>query len=173
MLEKEIKILSTRVEELLPRLIDLHAVDLGEEMQTNTVMAFVSHPFPPGDYFRIRSFASSKRPIEITYKSLKNDRSMRVSEETTLFANSLETAIALFQKLGMVVIYQGTKRRHSFSFMGTRLDFDHWIEAGFPDPYLEIEAESDEILHAVLEVLELSQRTITLKSIAELINEVK
>lgn len=170
-LEKEVKILSTRLEDLLSKLEELHAVDLGEEIQTNIVLDFSDRPIPKGDYFRIRSFENSDRPVEITYKSLKSRENTRTSNEITMLLTSQDDALELFRKLGMTVVHRGVKKRHSFSFMGARLDFDEWLSAGYPEPYLEIEVESDERLHKILDALDLSDREISLQSIAQLIQQ--
>lgn len=170
-LEKEVKILSTRLEDLLSKLEELHAVDLGEEIQTNIVLDFSDRPIPKGDYFRIRSFENSDRPVEITYKSLKSRENTRTSNEITMLVTSQDDALELFRKLGMTVVHRGVKKRHSFSFMGARLDFDEWLSAGYPEPYLEIEVESDERLHKILDALDLSDREISLQSIAQLIQQ--
>lgn len=170
-LEKEVKILSTRLEDLLSKLEELHAVDLGEEIQTNIVLDFSDRPIPKGDYFRIRSFENSDRPVEITYKSLKSRENTRTSNEITMLVTSQDDALELFRKLGMTVVHRGVKKRHSFSFMGARLDFDEWPSAGYPEPYLEIEVESDERLHKILDALDLSDREISLQSIAQLIQQ--
>lgn len=170
-LEKEVKILSTRVEELLPKLRALHAVDLGEEIQTNIVLDFPDRPLSKGDYFRIRSFENSNRPVEVTYKSLASREDMRTSSETTMLVTSQDDALKVFRKLGMTVVYRGVKKRHSFSLMGARLDFDEWLSAGYPEPYLEIEVESDETLQEVLTALDLNDREISLLSISQLIQQ--
>ena len=170
-LEKEVKILSTRVEDVLPKLRALHAVDLGEEVQTNIVMDFLDRPIPKGDYFRIRSFENSNRPVEVTYKSLRSRKDMRTSSETTMLVTSQDDALKLFRRLGMTVVHRGVKKRHSFSLMGARLDFDEWLSAGYPEPYLEIEVESDETLQEVLTVLDLTDREISLLSISQLIQQ--
>ena len=170
-LEKEVKILSTRLEDLLSKLEELHAVDLGEEIQTNIVLDFSDRPIPKGDYFRIRSFENSDRPVEITYKSLKSRENTRTSNEITMLVTSQDDALELFRKLGMTVVHRGVKKRHSFSFMGARLDFDEWLSAGYPEPYLEIEVESDERLPKILDALDLSDREISLQSIAQLIQQ--
>ena len=170
-LEKEVKILSTRVEELLPKLRALHAVDLGEEIQTNIVLDFPGRPLSEGDYFRIRSFENSNRPVEVTYKSLASREDMRASSETTMLVTSQDDALKVFQKLGMTVVHRGVKKRHSFSLMGARLDFDEWMSAGYPEPYLEIEVESDDTLQEVLTALDLNDREISLLSISQLIQQ--
>ena len=170
-LEKEVKILSTRVEELLPKLRALHAVDLGEEIQTNIVLEFPGHPLSKGDYFRIRSFDNSNRPVEVTYKSLASRENMRTSSETTMLVTSQDDALKVFRRLGMTVVHRGVKKRHSFSLMGARLDFDEWLSAGYPEPYLEIEVESDETLQEVLTALDLNDREISLLSISQLIQQ--
>lgn len=168
-LEKEVKILSTRVEELLPTLQSLHAVDLGEEIQTNIVLDFPDRPMPKDDYFRIRSYEGSDRPVEVTYKSLQSRDGMRTSNETTMLVASQDDALEIFQKLGMTVVHRGVKKRHSFSFMGARLDFDEWLSAGYPEPYLEIEVKSEEALQEILHALDLTDREISSMSIAQLI----
>lgn len=170
-LEKEVKILSTHVEELLPRLRTLRAVDLGEEVQTNIVLEFSDRPFPKGDYFRIRAFETGDRPVEITYKSLQTAEDMRTSNETTMMTTSVDEALALFEKLGMRVVHRGVKKRHSFTFMGARLDFDEWMSPGYPEAYLEIEVDSDETLHEILHALDLTDREICLQSISQLIQQ--
>lgn len=170
-LEKEVKILSTNLEDLLPTLRALHAVDLGEEIQTNIVLDFPDRPMPTGDYFRIRSFENSDRPVEVTYKSLQSREDMRTSNETTMFATSEDAALELFRKLGMTVVHQGVKKRHSFSLMGARLDFDEWMTDGYPEPYLEIEVESEETLHEILHALHLTDREISFDSISQLIQQ--
>lgn len=170
-LEKEVKILSTRVEELLPKLRSLHAVNLGEEIQTNIVLDFSDHPLSKGDYFRIRSFENKSRPVEVTYKSLESRENMRTSSETTMLVTSQGDALKVFQKLGMTVVHRGVKKRHSFSLMGARLDFDEWLSAGYPEPYLEIEVESDETLQEILTALDLTDREISLLSISQLIQQ--
>ena len=96
---------------------------------------------------------------------------MRTSSETTMLVTSQDDALKVFRRLGMTVVHQGVKKRHSFSLMGARLDFDQWLNAGYPEPYLEIEVESDETLQEVLTALDLNDREISLLSISQLIQQ--
>lgn len=65
------------------------------------------------------------------------------------------------------------KIRKSYLLRGARIDLDRWEEAIYPEPYAEIEVDTEEKLDAILTWLSIDKAQVSTKSIRQLMAEMK
>jgi len=87
--------------------------------------------------------------ITLSYKQL-NDRTLHGTKEVCIAIDDFDQGVALFKSLGLEpTSYQETKRE-SWRLDDVEIELDHWP---WTQPYVEIEAPSEEHLRAVVDRL--------------------
>lgn len=176
--EIEVKILNIDVEKIRAKLIELGAVLVKNEIQINYMFDF------PGDtlfknykgYCRIREIHSlldgSKKYI-LAIKKMKSQGEFKemVEEETEII--NFESAKRILLELGLYNRAIDRKRRESYTLNNVLYEFDEWDKDVYPNPYLEIEANSKESLRKGIELIGYKLEDATSKSLAELRQELK
>ena len=174
--ELEVKILGMDFTDLKKRVLELGAEKLSEENQINLRINSSKHPIDPElGYLRVRLVkeADGSEKKEFTFKAKDKAKLVRnYSEFTTNFDNE-EALLSILDILGFDEVSRGEKHRESYVYQGARFDFDTWDKESYPDPYMEIEVQSEEQFKEIISALKIPQENISKKSIAELRAELK
>jgi adenylate cyclase class 2 len=176
--ELEVKILNVDLNEVERKVIDQGGTLISDEEQENILIDSTKNPIKSyaDAYLRIRETKdrlNSKTDLTLTLKkNIKND-DLRENLELNVKIGSKETMLALFRELGFDKINIGYKKRKVYEFMDAQIFFDIWDEETYPYPYIEIEVDEENKLYEILDLLDIDRNSISLKSIAELQNELK
>ena len=109
-----------------------------------------------------------KQIITLTYKGPRRKGDLKVREEQEVIVNSAETALAILARLGYYPTITFQKRRESFTLKNGRIELDELPQMGF---FLEIEADDEQIVQSVRELLGLANSPTITKTYAELVAE--
>ncbi|BES65182.1 hypothetical protein SANA_16210 [Gottschalkiaceae bacterium SANA] len=176
MKEREVKVLGINLNVVEERLIQAGAVLLKDEDQINWVFRADVLETPEGElgYLRLRSTKSritNDSTFELTLKMKESAKELRVYEEYTSQVSDPKVLIEMFELLGHPLRHRGEKHRKSYRWQGIDFEMDQWDENTYPDPYLEIEVESEDDLERALQMLKIPRDLISTKSIGDLRKE--
>ena len=173
MREREVKVLNIDKDEIEKKLIDVGAILLKDEEQTNirfdTELDFLKKQY--NGYLRIRitkNLLNGDTKNTLTFKKSVSRGKLRVNEETETEISNSEETIKILQFLGYNKKRPGYKHRRSYSYENITYEIDTWDKETYSKPYLEIEMSSEEELEKAIELLNLDRNQITTKSIDEL-----
>ncbi len=174
MTEIEVKILGIDKDEMQKKLEKIGAELIRNEYQINTVYDDEDESISaPGSktYLRIRETEdriSGEKKKTFTLKTLISKEGARKSEELNVSIDSKDNLEKILNFLGVYKKYAGSKHRISYEFRGIRFDIDEWDKNTYPEPYMEIEADSIEALNEILNLLNIQEESVSTKSITEL-----
>jgi adenylate cyclase, class 2 len=119
------------------------------------------------DVLRLRK---DPEKVELTYKQVHVTQTAKIAEEYSVEVSSLETMQKILENLGLSVIERMQKHRVSYIFEGGRFDFDCYLgDYGYIPEFLEIEAESTDLIHKYAELLGFKEKDCLPWSTTELI----
>ncbi len=154
MQEIEVKFLNINVADLVTKLESLGAQKVGDFNYRRQVMDFPGFTLDKkGAWLRIRDEGEK---IIVAYKQRQGWEEAGVSgkdtgmKEIELEVNSFEQAINMFTELGMVNKHYVENKRNRYVLSGVEFDIDYWPML---EPYLEIEAKSQEEIDKAIELL--------------------
>lgn len=150
--EIEVRFLEIDKEAIIKKLRDLGAKDCGEEFLKEIIFYDKERKWltSPRAYIRIRT---KNGESEVTYKENPEDTSTGAREiNFGLEEESIPNFIALLDVLGIEMVREQEKKRHTFLLDGAVIDIDLWPKI---PTYLEIEGDSVGKLQEVAEKLEL------------------
>jgi adenylate cyclase class 2 len=139
MREVEVKILEIDLEEIRKKLLAL-----GAEKIFDGELHVVAFDYPDerlhtaGQILRVRKVGDK---VELCFKDKKEASKFKVREETEVTTSGFKDTVAILEKAGLKIFYQGEKRRESYKIGPVRFEIDYY--AGIP-PFLEIEAPTEE-----------------------------
>lgn len=171
--ELEVKVLNVDINQVEDKLKELKASLIKKELQVNTLID--SHDRPIKNtiegYLRIREskdLVQNTRTTTLTFKKNVDNKNLRENIEYNVEIQDRDTMLEILKALGYDHIKLGYKERTSYSFNGARIDIDIWDKETYPEPYIEIEVESQEKLYEIINQLGISRENISTKSILEL-----
>lgn len=174
MLELEVKILGINIHETEEKLINIGAELISKELQINTVYdnskGYISG-VDSKTYLRIRethNLLDDSYENTFTLKKLISDKGSRKSKEINVSIDSKNNLEEILLNLDINPVKVGKKERTSYRLNGVRFDIDIWDKDTYPDPYMEIEAETQEDINYVIKILGIRTDQISTKSITEL-----
>lgn len=176
--ELEVKILNIDIESMEKRITKLGAKLIAREEQVNTLIDSNTKPIKSflDGYLRIRETKDLLNNTENTTLTLKKNivnNEIRENIELNTGIESKDVMLNILIDLGFDKIEIGHKIRTSYMFEGARIDLDIWDINTYPYPYMEIEVESKDDLNKIIEILQIDRNNVSLKSIAELRNELE
>lgn len=173
MREREVKILNIDKEEIEKKLIDLGAVLIKDEEQTNirfdTEDNFLRKTY--NGYLRLRvtkNLLKDETKNTMTFKKSISRDKIRVNEETETEVSNSDETIKILELLGYKQKKPGYKHRRSYLYDNINFEIDTWDKETYPKPYLEIEVSTNEELDKAIDLLQLDKSQISTKSIDEL-----
>ena len=175
--ELEVKILNIDVEEVKSKLENLGAKFLKSENQENIRLTSLKFDcIPKGSFLRIRKFLDKNGKeinSELTYKEHRENEFLREFNEYNVSLKSSEEMLKILNFLGYDKLDIEKKFRTSYTLRNAHIDIDIWDKEVYPNPYMEIEVSNYGDLCEVLNLLEISEGDICLKSLPELKEELK
>ncbi|MFF4339428.1 class IV adenylate cyclase [Kitasatospora sp. NPDC001540] len=149
--EFEAKILAVEPEKMRARLAEAGAEHLGDRFQRRYVYDI---PGRPGTWVRLRDTGTD---VTLCVKEIHSDAIDGVSEtETTV--GDFDTTNTLLGKLGYQPKAYQENRRSSWTLGGAAIEIDEWP---LIPPYLEIEGDSADHVHATATALGLPLAELT------------
>ncbi|NQU17875.1 MAG: class IV adenylate cyclase [Candidatus Saganbacteria bacterium] len=142
--EYEVKYKIADKSDILPKLKELGAQDLGEQKETDVYLNFI------GKQVRIRKIGQEGL---ITHKrAIKTSGKAKVREETEVKISDADTMIKIFKGVGFQEGIKKEKIRHTFKLENAHVLIDKLPFMGY---FIELEAESEEELKEVSKKLSL------------------
>ena len=176
MKEKEVKILGIDREKLIKKFASMNCKKIKDEIQKNyiydTPEMFLENK---NSYLRLRiteDKTTKKSKCILTFKQLLSRNEFRVNEETEVEVNDFKSMEKILFSMGYKLKHYGEKNRTSFQYKNILWEIDEWNKEFFPYVYVEAEVNSEDKFRSALSDLELENKTITSKSIRELIEEI-
>ncbi len=176
MKEREVKVLGIDLKAVEERLIQVGAELIKDEDQINWVFQAAALETKEGEigYLRLRSthcLTTDQWTHELTLKMKESAEGLRVYEERTSQISDPATVIEMLDLLGHPLRYRGEKHRKSYRWNGIDFEMDQWDQETYPQPYLEIEVQSEQDLVVALQLLEIPKEMVSTKSIGDLRKE--
>lgn len=109
-----------------------------------------------------------KQITTLTYKGPRRKGDLKIREEQEIIVNSADTALAILARLGYHPTISFQKRRESFTLKNARIELDELPQMG---SFLEIEADDEQTVQSVRELLGLANSPTITKTYAELVAE--
>ena len=90
----------------------------------------------------------------LTFKNVLSNQTAKVAEEYSVDVSDLETMKKILECLGLHVVESTQKHRVSYTFDHVHFDIDKYTgDFGYIPEFLEIEAESIDLIHKYAELL--------------------
>lgn len=174
--ELEVKILNVDFKEIEARIIKLDGKLIADEEQMNIVIDSSKDPIASrlNGYMRIRitrDLLLGRTSNTLTLKEKMARENIRENIEYNVEIDDVKTTLEILDKLGYDKMEVGYKDRKSYSLADSRIDFDIWDEKTYPYPYIEIEVKDEDHLREILDLLDIEEENVSLKSIGELKEE--
>ena len=146
MKEVEVKILEVKRKKIEETLLRLEAKKVFDaDIQT------LFFDFRDGKIIRAKDVLRLRKEedkIELTYKKVRVDKSVKNAEEYSVEVSDLEMTEKILQNLGLGIIDDMLKHRVSYKLDTARFDMDRYLgRYDFIPEFLEIEAENVEAIH--------------------------
>lgn len=151
-IEYEVKILDIDPTAMTQRILDAGGELLGTSLQRRYV-----YDITPGDASQWARLRDNGNRVTLAVKEINHD-GIDGTTETEVTVDDFTTAHTLLAKLGYTAKSYQENRRTSFALNGATLDIDHWP---LIPPYLEIEGDTAEAVHAVTSKLGLDPTDLT------------
>lgn len=171
--ELEVKLLNIDKGEIEKKLIGLNAQLVKRELQVNSIYDYPDNSFESKKkgYIRIRemkNLETGEVAYEFTIKKMVGNDGIKEYEEIETGIDDKESLDRMLHELGLCKKHEGSKERIRYRIENIIYDIDTWDTDTLPYPYLEIEVESKGDLKRAVELIGLSEESISLKTIREL-----
>jgi adenylate cyclase class 2 len=150
--EFEGRILNINVDKVRKTILSLG----GKKVKDYDFRRYVFDVIPKRDstWVRLRSDGSK---TTLTVKEIVND-SISGTNEWEVFVSDIDTALKILEKIGIRPRGYQENKREQYEFDGAEVSIDFWPKL---NPYLEIEAESEEKVRKIAKRLGFSSKEIT------------
>jgi adenylate cyclase class 2 len=164
--EIEVRFLEVNKNELIQRLKDLNAVDLGEKLLDERIIYDNELTWRDGGE-KILRLRSVNGVTELAYKERKQ---MTVDgvEEVEFTVSNADAAEVLLSRLGYSTYRYQQKKRHSFQLGEVTIDIDTWPNV---PTYVELEGKREDDLKKVAQQLGFNWDDVELRSPREIIEQ--
>jgi len=164
-IEIEAKFLEIDVLAIQTMLVELGAVDQGEDMLEEII--FYDQDLEWRAQSRMVRIRKTRGKVFVSYKHHK-ERVIGGTTEIEFQASDFGKAKHLFGAVGLWAYREQQKKRHTFLLNGTTIEFDTWPNI---PTYLEIEGQSEDAVRRTVEQLGLSWEKALFKSAGKIIEE--
>lgn len=171
--ELEVKVLNIDKDKIEKQLINLGATLLAKEYQVNTTLDTKDYKIQRNNksYLRIREtrdLLNDEVNYTITLKENISRTNVRENIEIETKIEDKKPLLYILNSLDVQVVHEGCKERNSYVYDDIRFDLDTWDKGTYPYPYMEIEVKKEEDLDKAIELLDIDEKNISIKSIMEL-----
>jgi adenylate cyclase class 2 len=142
--EKEFKILEIDQKKIEEKLVNLKAEKVFDGDILTLFLDFKDDRIHKRkDVLRLRI---ENGEIELTYKTVKIEKSIKTAEESSVEVSDLQTTLKILEKLGVCINQEMNKHRVSYKIDEIRFDIDcYFDEYDFIPAFLEIEGPAEGI----------------------------
>lgn len=171
--EVEVKVIDINCEEVKSKIKSLNGTLVKKEFQENHIFSLPKELNSKG-YIRIRvikDYLHMDNKIFLCIKKVISQDSVRKMEEREFEVNSFDEAFGFLSALNIEFLSQENKTRESYRLDNALIEFDKWDDKVFPYPYIEIEAENEEKLYSIINLLEIPLNKVTSKGLLEIKKE--
>lgn len=173
MKEIEVKVLNINCENLKSKIKSLGGKLVKNEFQENHIFALPENLDSNG-YIRIRvikDYITNTTKYFMCIKKVLSQDKVRKMDEKEFEVSSFDEAFGFLLSLNIKFLSQEDKKRESYILNDTLIEFDKWDDSVFPYPYAEIEAENENKLYAILDLLEIPREKVTSKGLLQIKQE--
>ncbi len=144
MKEVEVKLLEINKQKIAEKLTALNAIEVFDGDVCTLFLDYSDHRIHlRRDVLRLRK---EKNTTELTYKKVRQDKTVKVAEETSVQISDLDAVLSILQNLGLSVTMRMDKHRNSYKLGKVRIDIDKYQgEYTYIPEFLEIEGPQEEI----------------------------
>jgi adenylate cyclase class 2 len=146
-IEIEVRFLEIDVKDIKEKLIEVGAVDLGEDFLREYI--FYDKTLSWQAKRKLVRLRQTKNGVYITYKHKRSVHSIDV-KEVEIQIDSWDKGKKLLEEIGLVAYREQEKRRHSYTLGEVIIDIDTWPTI---PPYIELEGPSKKVLQETAEAL--------------------
>lgn len=139
--EIEVRFLEINREQLIARLLELKAEDLGDDLLEEVIFYDKDLQWQKGNRKLVR-IRKTKNGTFLTYKHQEFDTATG-TEEIEFEIKDAQKAESLLERVGLVAFRHQQKKRRSFKFGRVLVDIDDWPRV---PTYVELEGESEKDL---------------------------
>ncbi|WP_139905052.1 class IV adenylate cyclase [Clostridium thermarum] len=173
--ELETRILDIDVEIIRKKMLELGAVKVKAENQTNNIFDFPNRQLLNNKgYARIRiaeDLLNNKNVYYMTTKKMISQDKFKVMEENEVIVDCPDTAENIFKTLGLELVQSIKKYRESYKYKNSLIEIDINDRNFCPFPYLEIETYSEDELQEIVNLLGYTMDDTTSKTIYEILGD--
>jgi adenylate cyclase class 2 len=164
--EIEVKVLGVDVDEIKNRILAKAGNLVKKEMQENYLYELPEGLENRNGYVRIRkvhSLIDNKDTIFLCIKKILSQDKYRKTEEHEFEVKDFTSCQEFLNSLGLSFHKQRNKYRESYMLNDTLIEIDIWDKSEFPEPYIELEAVSENKIYETMSLLDLAPERATSK----------
>ncbi len=177
MREIETRIIDIDVKEIRKKLLNIDAIKVKQENQTNNIYDFSDKRLLNNKgYARIRTIQdelTNSTVHYITTKKLISQEKYKIMDEHESEIKDEVAAKGIFESLGLNLIQSIKKYRESYRYKNTLIEIDINEKDFCPFPYIEIESADEAEIVEVVNLLGYDLEDTTSKTIYEILNSKK
>lgn len=177
MREIETRIIDIDVKEIREKLLNIDAIKVKQENQTNNIYDFSDKRLLNNKgYARIRTIQdelTNSTVHYITTKKLISQEKYKIMDEHESEIKDEVAAKGIFESLGLNLIQSIKKYRESYRYKNTLIEIDINEKDFCPFPYIEIESADEAEIVEVVNLLGYDLEDTTSKTIYEILNSKK
>ena len=162
-IEYEIRFLKINREEILKKLKELNAKEIGNWLQIRKTYDLIKPN--PNSWVRLRT---NGKTTTLTVKEIGSAK-IDGTKEAEIVIDSFEETDTILSKIGLKARNYQENRRHQFVYKDVEIDIDSWP---LIPTYLEIEGPSEEAIKSVCKDLELDFEKSTTMDVTDIYKKV-
>lgn len=174
--EIEVKVLDVDIEAIRTKIVELNGVLIKREYQENYIYTLPTNLKNRNGYIRIRRthdlFKDTYENI-LCIKKIISQNDFRITDENEVTVSSIEDCKNFLEALEVKFFRKQNKYRESYLLLDSLIEIDEWDKDIFPEPYIEIEAKTPEILNSVLTALSIPKEKTTSLTLEEIKKNIK
>jgi adenylate cyclase class 2 len=169
--EIEVKIFGVDIENIKKKVLKLGGTLAKKENQENYFYDFPPHMKDEKGYIRIRkihNLIDDSTKIMMCMKRIISQDTARKTEEHEFEVLDFKEAEEFLKSMGIGFFSKEDKYRESYLLSNALIEIDIWDKKVFPEPYIEVEAESEKKIYEILSILGIPAEKATSKSLNEI-----
>lgn len=174
-MEIEVRILDIDVNEIVEKLNSLGGILVKRENQINKLFDFKNkNLLNENGYARIRiveDLISNKNLFYMTVKKRIENGNYKIMDEKEIEISDGKIGEEIFKSLGLEMNYEIKRYRESYKIFDVLVEIDINDKNFYPNPYVEIEGDSEEKIEKVVNLFGYTMEDTTSKSIFEILKD--
>lgn len=169
--EVEIKVLNVDIDRIKKDILANGGFLVKKENQENHIFYLPDYEKGSSGYIRIRRVHDLINDLHkdiLCVKKIISQDKYRVTDEHEVEVMDFEECCKFLNSIGIKFNKQQDKYRESYRLNGVLIEIDTWSKNVFPHPYLEIEADDENMIFATLDLLQIPRENSTSKTLEEI-----